>query len=754
MELLLYVANCVGNQTNCIYPNRVVVTNAEELREAVKRDHVCAEYRNDRRSAANFMNSVVAVMDCDNDHSDYPEDWITPEKLEALLPGVAYAIAPSRSNWKRKDTKTPRPRFHVYFFIHAITDAERYTNLKRQIQQQFTFFDGNALDAARFIYGADAGEVIWHDGFKTIDEFIKEKQAEKKKGNGYVIPEGRRNSTLSRFASRILKRYGMNDRAYQLFLEEAEKCDPPMDEEELNTIWGSATKFFKNKVVKQDGYVDPEKYNADFTRESLQPSDYSDIGQAKVLAKEYGDELCYTSATDYLRFNSEYWVESKQQAVGAMEEFLDLQLADAQERLMNVAEKVMSLGITEAMLSSKSKKLLESFTDEQAEAIKEYNNASGYLTFVLRRRDMKYVTSALLAAKPMLEVQPSELDANAFLLNTPAATYYLPEGAEGAREKDAADLITKQTSVSPGMEGKEIWKDALNTFFCNDQALIDYVQMVVGMASIGMVCIESLIIAYGGGRNGKSTFWNAVSRVLGTYSGGISSDALTVGCRRNVKPEMAELKGKRLVIAAELEEGMRLNTSVVKQLCSTDEICAEKKYKDPFRFVPSHMIVLYTNHLPKVGANDDGTWRRLIVIPFNAKIEGKSDIKNYADYLVRNAGPYILTWILEGAKKVIKKDYKITPPKCVADAIKAYRENNDWLGSFLEECCEEDPSYVQKSGEFYQEYRAYCARTGDYVRSTTDFYSALELAGFERKKTKAGMMVHGVRLRDDEDFLD
>ena len=138
---------------------------------------------------------------------------------------------------------------------------------------------------------------------------------------------------------------------------------------------------------------------------------------------------------------------------------------------------------------------------------------------------------------------------------------------------------------------------------------------------------------YGEGRNGKSTFWNTLSRVLGTYSGNMSADTLTVGCKRNVKPELAEAKGKRIIIAAELEEGMRLNTSNVKQLCSTDEIYAEKKYKDPFSFVPSHTLVLYTNHLPKVGAIDAGTWRRLIVIPFNAKIEGSSDIKNYLCFL-------------------------------------------------------------------------------------------------------------------------
>ena len=75
--------------------------------------------------------------------------------------------------------------------------------------------------------------------------------------------------------------------------------------------------------------MSPEDYNGEFCRESLKPADYSDIGQAKVLAKEYGVELRYTAATDYIRFCGEYWIESKQQAVGAAEEFLDLQLADA-----------------------------------------------------------------------------------------------------------------------------------------------------------------------------------------------------------------------------------------------------------------------------------------------------------------------------------------------------------------------------------------------------------------------------------------
>ncbi len=219
-----------------------------------------------------------------------------------------------------------------------------------------------------------------------------------------------------------------------------------------------------------------------------------------------------------------------------------------------------------------------------------------------------------------------------------------------------------------------------------------------------------------------------------------------------MRPELAEVMGKRLLIASELEEGTRLSTSVVKQLCSTDEISAEKKYKDPFRFRPTHTLVLYTNHLPRVGASDRGIWRRLIVIPFDAVITGKGDIKNYSKYLLEHAGPAIVQWIIDGAKAVIAANYVPVTPECVRSAIDSYRGENDWLSHFLDDCCEVDPSYREKSGELYSSYRAYCARSGEYARSTTDFYRAVELRGFTRHRLKTGSMVYGLRLSTDEDL--
>ena len=430
-----------------------------------------------------------------------------------------------------------------------------------------------------------------------------------------------------------------------------------------------------------------------------------------------------------------------------------MQLVDSKGQFNECSQALIDGGIPEKVVRAGGKALEKAIPDNLEDAYKEYLAAKAYYAFVMKYRNYKNIVNTQSAAKPMVAADINMFDAQENFLNTPSATFDLEKGLAGERPHRSSDLLTKITNCAPGDEGKQLWEDALNLFFCGDQELIDYVQETVGLAAIGKVYVEALIIAYGEGRNGKSTFWNTISRVMGTYSGAMSADALTAGCRRNVKPEIAELKGKRLVIAAELEEGMRLSTSILKQLCSTDQIRGEKKFKDPFDFTPSHTVVLYTNHLPKVGASDDGTWRRLIVIPFHAKIEGSSDIKNYADYLYEHAGSAVMSWIIEGAKKVIEHEYKIKPPKVVADAIAEYRGMNDWLSQFMEDCCDIKDGLEQKSGDLYQEYRAYCLRTGEYARNNADFTAALEKRGFMRKKKKSGMWVQGLQLKDT-DFAD
>ena len=744
----IYSANYTGNPSNCLYPKRIEVVDEDSLKEAVMHDYVCAEYKENYRNNSNFLGANCLPVDVDNDHSDDPRDWVRVDDVKDAFPNVTFAVHYSRNHLKEKNGKAARPKFHILFPIDSVINSNIYSGLKKRLNTIFPYFDKQALDAARFFFGTSSPKVMIVHGTTNLTEFLEQEEFDAHFDD--VIKDGTRNSTLSKFAGRILIKLGDTEEAYNQFLLKAEKCETPMEEDELNTIWNSAKRFYK-KVSQESSYIPPEVYNDDT---SYKPEDYSDVGQAEVMAKHFQNELRYSPATHFIRYRGHYWQESEPGAQAVAHELTRRQLNEAEKQLINAHMKLKQKGIMDVIAGLSSKKIEATLDEEQMDLFKEYREAITYKDYAIHRRESKCITATLKEIRPMIEIDTKALNSDAFLLNTPLATYDLRKGIHGARAHDPEDFITKITAVSPSDKGKDVWLDCLNTIFNCDHELIEYVQMICGLAAIGKVFVEAMIIAYGEGGNGKSTFWNSIFRVLGLYSGKISADTLTVGCRRNIKPEMAEMNGRRLLIASESQEGARLNDSIVKQLCSTDEVFAEKKYKDPFYFTPCHTLVLYTNHLPRVSGNDEGIWRRLIVIPFTNKLTGSGDIKNYADYLFENAGEYILTWIIEGAKKVIDKGYNIPVPKVVKDAIDEYREQNDWFHHFLEDCCDVDSSYMESSNDLYKAYCKYCDDTNEFKRNALDFYNTLETKGFTKFIKKRKRFIKGLKLKVDDEFYD
>lgn len=740
--MILYTTQTRGKANSFIFPNRIETKCEEQFTKAMQYDHVTAQYENNHRANANFISSNVVVMDLDNDHSDNLSDWIDMEDVKLVFQDVKMALVSSRNHWKQKENQSARPRFHVYFPVHSIHDAAEYRQTKEAILNFFPYFDTNAMDSARLIFGVANPTVEIVNGSQYVTDILVD-SFEDWDASQSLILEGGRNSFMSQYAGRVLIRLGNTDEARELFNQKSLLCSPPLPDEELKKIWHSALKFGQ-RVSESPDYIPPEQFKPNLT---LKPSDYSDVGQATVLAEEYQRKLRYSPATDYLIYNGSFWEESKPKSLGVAQELTFRQLEEAEQQIIEFSGQLEQNGGLAIIESVGEKKAPEVFSRSQRIAYKNLQIAIAYQKYAIKRRDDRGINASLRQAQSMLEISPTDLDTDEFLLNTPSQTINLMTGE--VFEHSPEDFITKQTRVDVNQENLAIWLDALDTFFVGDEELIDYVQQIVGLSIIGKVYVEALIIAYGDGRNGKSTFWNTISRILGNYGGNLSADLLTVNNRRNVKPELAEAKGKRLLISAELQEGMRLNTSIVKQLCSTDEIFAEKKYKSPFSFIPSHTLVLYTNHLPKVGAIDSGTWRRLIVIPFEAKIEGRSDVKNYADYLYHEASGAILSWMIEGAQKVIASDFKIPLPQKVREAIEEYKESNDWLGQFLNGCCELDNAFVEKSGQVYDEYRAFCFRTGEFTRSSTDFYSALASEGFVRRRRSDGNYIQGLKLNSE-----
>ena len=86
MNFTLYSADCIGQTGNCLYPHKFDVTDEAAFAQAVSHDYVCAEYMNHYRSGDNFLGSDCLPVDCDNDHSENPEDWVTPDDIRDAFP--------------------------------------------------------------------------------------------------------------------------------------------------------------------------------------------------------------------------------------------------------------------------------------------------------------------------------------------------------------------------------------------------------------------------------------------------------------------------------------------------------------------------------------------------------------------------------------------------------------------------------------------------------------------------------------------
>lgn len=500
-------------------------------------------------------------------------------------------------------------------------------------------------------------------------------------------------------------------------------------------------------LIAKDSKVQAEKRSwadrwrgnsaAEDFEETYMPEDFTDVGQARALADTFGEVLRYSAATKWLVYNGKRWEESEEKARKVIHKFTDLQMKEARKMLKKARKEqdvAAEAGNEDAMKAAKA----------------EEKDAKAYRSHILNYRKTQRINATLTELAPSVVIDVKELDRDGYLLNTPEGTVDLKTGE--MRPHDSADYCTKITACGPSKQGAEEWSRFLEQVTGGDKGLENYLQICFGMAAVGVVKEEKLLIPFGSGGNGKSTTCFAVHHVLGDYAGSIKPEALII--RKTGKNyEFADLRGKRLVLAAELQEGQRLDTSAIKRISSIDNIRAEKKYKDPFEFAPSHTAMLFTNHLPKIGSNDRGTLDRLVVLPFKGRFrDTEGEIKNYAGVLADRCGGAILSWVIEGAKKFIEGSFRLPECEAVKEATAEYTQSADWLGPFLEDMCETDLHYSQRAGKLYERYRAYCSEIGEsYIRSAADFRAEMEKKGFLWRKSTSGAMYHGVRLRLDFD---
>jgi putative DNA primase/helicase len=278
-----------------------------------------------------------------------------------------------------------------------------------------------------------------------------------------------------------------------------------------------------------------------------------------------------------------------------------------------------------------------------------------------------------------------------------------------------------------------------------DLELVSFIQRLVGHALTGDAGGKYIAFLWGPkGNNGKSTLAETIMRLLGPYAIKSPSEmVMAKSYRGGVPNDIARLRGVRFTVTNEVDEGMTLSESVVKDLTGKDTLTARFMREEFFDFAPTHKLWIYGNHKPEIRGTDPAIWDRVKLIPFEVEIPERERDPHLQDKLAQEL-PGILAWAVRGCLAWQKMG--INAPEGVKAATGEYRAEQDMIGQFVDDCCDLDRSYEVASGSIYQAYEAWCKGMGIKAESGTKFGSELGRRGFKSARTASLRMRQGLQL--------
>ena len=296
-------------------------------------------------------------------------------------------------------------------------------------------------------------------------------------------------------------------------------------------------------------------------------------------------------------------------------------------------------------------------------------------------------------------------------------------------------------------ETPQRWMQFLDEITDNDKDLQHYLQKAVGYSLTASTREQCLFICYGNGCNGKSTFMDVITTLMGTYALNMQSESIMVRKHTSaVNTDIARLNGSRFVTVAEPQEGMKLNESLVKQLTGGDKITARFLFGEEFEFKPQFKMWISTNHKPIISGTDNGIWRRIVLVPFTVKIPKEKIDRNLA-YKLRKEMPLIMKWAVDGC--IMWQKEGLEKPQCIQQASDEYREEMDVLSKFVADCIEEGTSNDKiKANELYEIYCNWANDNNEYCHTNTRFGKEFVLRFPEKEKTMNGIYYKGCKLNN------
>jgi putative DNA primase/helicase len=287
------------------------------------------------------------------------------------------------------------------------------------------------------------------------------------------------------------------------------------------------------------------------------------------------------------------------------------------------------------------------------------------------------------------------------------------------------------------------------------EALVTFLQRLLGYGITGSTVHHVFTILYGEeGRNGKDTLLDTLKDVLGPLVGAVSNDLFVAQDKFRASgaptPHLCDLQGKRLVWGSETRQGDKLNIAQIKLLSGGGEISTRQLHGRQYSFTPTHKLLLMTNYKPHADARDQAFWSRACLIEFgirfvthpHASNERQADPRLKDKLKEERSG--ILAWLVRDC--LAFQELGLAIPASISLATEKYRDEEDRILHFLNECCVLRPEATVKASVLYEAYKAW-REENQFGRGMNATLFGNEIGRrFAKKRGNTGMIYQGVSV--------
>ena len=350
----------------------------------------------------------------------------------------------------------------------------------------------------------------------------------------------------------------------------------------------------------------------------------------------------------------------------------------------------------------------------------------GYLTRLVpqlkdyqKQETIKYILSFLYEDKV-------EFNSNPFTVVFKNGIMDISTGHFEPMDSDHLESIMIAANYDPGAHSDTV-DEYFRTATCGKPEIEKLLYESIGYAMLKTSELQKSFMLVGpAGRNGKSTYLDLVKAVLGKENcASVSFKDLANNFRASM------LEGKLASMAGDISSQTLTDTDLFKSIATGEDVTVERKYKDAYMGSFFSTLFFSCNKLPRTPDTSGGFYRRFVIVPFLADLNGVSAVDGMAfkkKLLEQESLDYVAYKAIKAITEVLNTTKEFTEPAEVKAMLEEYKVMNSSVLSWFKEEFKNDKKKLASKPlpSAYMSYSNWCAQSNKQSMSKPSFIDTVK----------------------------